>query len=113
MLGGWASVEIQLNSVADRSGLLEAEALGLRNPIQWQIRKPHQGLGGEIDGLTTSKDRRDDAGSQESEGKLPADLAGGNPIAGGDVVDRCDGAGLQVLKPATGSGDGADQMWIG
>ena len=91
---------------------LEAQSLALVIPIDWQLVKPLEMLGGQFERLPTRQNGLDNIRREECEGKQSADLVGGNVLLVGDIIDgRCI-AGRQLCEPGMGPGDSGDQKGI-
>src|SRR5438309_5026374 len=81
-----------------RSCGLACEQFVLLRPVQRQIEfsQPRRG---ELDGLPTLQDRFDQLGAQEGETNEAANVAPGNAITLGQLLERSGAAGGELLKP--------------
>ena len=83
----------------------------LLDPVQRQIEfgQPRRG---ELDGLPTLQDRRDQLRAQEGEINETANVAPGNAVTLGQFVKRSGAASGELLKPRAASCDRLDQRRI-
>src|SRR5438874_3092841 len=94
-----------------RSCGLACEQFLLLRPVQRQIEfgQPRRG---ELDGLPTLQDRFDQLGAQEGETNEAANVAPGNAITLGQLLERSGAAGGELLKPRAPARNRLDQRRI-
>src|SRR5438105_896305 len=81
-----------------RSCGLACEQFVLLRPVQRQVEfgQPRRG---ELDGLSALQDRLDQLRAQEGETNESANVAPGNAVTLGQLLERSDTAGGEFLKP--------------
>ena len=80
------------------------EQSALLGPVQWQIEFG-QTRRGELDGLPALQDRLDQLRAQEGEANQPADVAPGDAVTLGQLLQRSGAAGGELLKPRASARD--------
>src|SRR5271168_1458764 len=94
-----------------RSCGLAGEQFVLLGPVQRQIEfgQPRRG---ELDGLPALQDRLDQPRAQEGEANETANIAPGNAVTLGQLLERSGAAGGELLKPHTPPSNRLDQRRI-
>src|SRR5438067_1753383 len=94
-----------------RSCGLACEQFVLLGPVQRQIEfgQPRRG---ELDGLPALQDRLDQLRAQEGETNESANIASGNAVTLGQLLERSGAAGRELLKPCAAARDCLDQRRI-
>src|SRR5271163_2771226 len=90
---------------------LSCEQLVLLGPIQRQIEFG-QSRRGELDGLPALHDRLDQLRAQEGETNQTANVATGNAVTLGQLLERLGAAGGELLKPRVPARNRFDQRRI-
>src|ERR1700742_1242230 len=94
-----------------RSCGLACEQFVLLGPVQREIEfgQPRRG---ELDRLPALQDRLDQPRAQEGEANETANVAPGNAITLGQLLERSDAAGGELLKPRAPASNPLDQRRI-
>src|SRR5207237_8564654 len=94
-----------------RSCGLACEQFVLLGPVQRQFEfgQPRRG---ELDGLPTLQDRFDQLRAQEGEANQTANVAPGNAVTLGQLLERSRAAGGELLKPRPPARNRLDQSRI-
>src|SRR5205823_5017650 len=94
-----------------RSCGLDCEQFVLLGPVQRQFEfgQPRRG---ELDGLPTLQDRFDQLRAQEGEANQTANVAPGNAVTLGQLLERSGAAGGELLKPRAPPRNRLDQRRI-
>src|SRR3954449_12427243 len=97
--------------ISVRSWDLACEQFVLLRPVQRQIEfgQPRRG---ELDGLPTLQDRLDQLRAQEGETNETANVAPGNAVTLGQVLERSGPAGGELLKPRAPPRNRLDQSRV-
>src|SRR5437762_538195 len=84
--------------ISVRSCGLACEQFLLLGPVQRQIEfgQPRRG---ELDGLPALQDRLDQLRAQEGEANETANVAPGNPVTPGQLLERSGATNRELLKP--------------
>ena len=84
----WAKIDcLAEGEESSASKVSESQKLRLLFPVERQVSESQQGFCRDISRLLTGDDGFDDRGRQERERQPPADLAGTNVLACGEVFD--------------------------
>src|SRR5689334_6245120 len=87
---------------------LACEQLVLLDPVQRQIEFG-QPRSGELDGLPALQDRLDQLRAQKGEANKTANVAAGDAVTFGQLLERSGAAGGELLKPRTPARNRPDQ----
>jgi hypothetical protein len=89
------------------------EEFALLRPIRGELRASRLELfEGQRWRLATREDHLDNVRREESESQCSANVRDLLAISGSDLGNRGGTTGAEIIKPAVGIGDEADQAWI-